>query len=140
MFLHRDLTVNIKTACTYSSIFTEYSVRCSKLTDRMPEGDSAGESIHGKPSAIGNFFKRLGQVWLSQMTIRVTLRSQVSVLDNQNYSFSLFEMQIYQSWLDKSTPFSSVRWASTLILTAIYMIRVYILQVKPCFTSVKDLL
>ncbi|KTG45366.1 hypothetical protein cypCar_00005586 [Cyprinus carpio] len=62
----------------------------------MPEGDSAGESIHGKPSAIGNFFKRLGQ--------------------------------IYQSWLDKSTPFSAVRWAVTVILTAIYMIRVYILQ------------
>uniref|UniRef100_A0A8C1DX45 Protein RER1 n=1 Tax=Cyprinus carpio carpio TaxID=630221 RepID=A0A8C1DX45_CYPCA len=62
----------------------------------MPEGDSSGESIHGKPSAIGNFFKRLGQV--------------------------------YQSWLDKSTPFSAVRWAVTLILTAIYMIRVYILQ------------
>lgn len=37
--------------------------------------------------------------------------------------------QIYQSWLDKSTPFYAVRWAATLLLTAIYMIRVYILQV-----------
>ncbi|XP_055015047.1 protein RER1-like [Boleophthalmus pectinirostris] len=36
--------------------------------------------------------------------------------------------QIYQSWLDKSTPFYAVRWAATLLLTAIYMIRVYILQ------------
>uniref|UniRef100_A0AAY5EYZ5 Protein RER1 n=1 Tax=Electrophorus electricus TaxID=8005 RepID=A0AAY5EYZ5_ELEEL len=62
----------------------------------MSEGDSSGESIHGKPSVIGSFFTRLGQ--------------------------------IYQSWLDKSTPFSAVRWAVTLILTAIYMIRVYILQ------------
>ncbi|KAJ0064699.1 hypothetical protein NL108_011911, partial [Boleophthalmus pectinirostris] len=35
---------------------------------------------------------------------------------------------IYQSWLDKSTPFYAVRWAATLLLTAIYMIRVYILQ------------
>ncbi|XP_072538415.1 protein RER1 isoform X2 [Salminus brasiliensis] len=62
----------------------------------MSEGDSSGESIHGKPSVIGGFFTRLGQ--------------------------------IYQSWLDKSTPFSAVRWAVTLLLTAIYMIRVYILQ------------
>uniref|UniRef100_A0A8B9HUB9 Protein RER1 n=1 Tax=Astyanax mexicanus TaxID=7994 RepID=A0A8B9HUB9_ASTMX len=64
----------------------------------MSEGDSSGESIHGKPSVVGSFFSRLGQV--------------------------------YQSWLDKSTPFSAVRWAATLILTAIYMIRVYILQVR----------
>lgn len=39
-------------------------------------------------------------------------------------------LQVYQSWLDKSTPFAAVRWAATLILTAIYMIRVYILQVQ----------
>ncbi|KAG5282109.1 hypothetical protein AALO_G00052310 [Alosa alosa] len=64
--------------------------------DRMSEGDSVGESIHGKPSTVGRFFTRLGQV--------------------------------YQSWLDKSTPFAVVRWGATLLLTAIYMIRVYILQ------------
>ncbi|KAM9431649.1 protein RER1 isoform 2-T3 [Salvelinus alpinus] len=62
----------------------------------MSEGDSVGESIHGKPSTIGSFFTRVGQ--------------------------------IYQSWLDKSTPFSIGRWGVTLSLTAIYMIRVYILQ------------
>lgn len=39
--------------------------------------------------------------------------------------------QIYQSWLDRSTPFSIGRWGVTLSLTAIYMIRVYILQVEP---------
>lgn len=38
--------------------------------------------------------------------------------------------QIYQSWLDRSTPFSIGRWGVTLSLTAIYMIRVYILQVE----------
>uniref|UniRef100_A0A8C5CLQ3 Protein RER1 n=1 Tax=Gadus morhua TaxID=8049 RepID=A0A8C5CLQ3_GADMO len=63
----------------------------------MSEGDSVGESIHGRPSTIAAFFTRLGQ--------------------------------IYQSWLDKSTPFYIGRWAGTLILTAVYMIRVYILQV-----------
>lgn len=29
---------------------------------RMSEGDSVGESIHGKPSAVAGFFSRLGQV------------------------------------------------------------------------------
>ncbi|KAG7227020.1 hypothetical protein INR49_022367 [Caranx melampygus] len=62
----------------------------------MSEGDSVGESIHGKPSVVAAFFTRVGQ--------------------------------IYQSWLDKSTPFYAVRWAATLLLTAVYMIRVYILQ------------
>ncbi|XP_034000914.1 protein RER1 isoform X2 [Trematomus bernacchii] len=62
----------------------------------MSEGDSAGESIHGKTSVVGAFFTRVGQV--------------------------------YQSWLDKSTPFHLGRWGGTLLLTAIYMIRVYILQ------------
>ncbi|TKS77390.1 Protein RER1 [Collichthys lucidus] len=62
----------------------------------MSEGDSVGESIHGKPSVVAAFFTRIGQ--------------------------------IYQSWLDKSTPFYAVRWAATLLLTAVYMIRVYILQ------------
>ncbi|XP_061759760.1 protein RER1 isoform X3 [Nerophis ophidion] len=62
----------------------------------MSEGDSVGESIHGKPNVVTTFFTRIGQ--------------------------------IYQSWLDKSTPYSAVRWGSTLLLTALYMIRVYILQ------------
>lgn len=45
-------------------------------------------------------------------------------------SFTPFLFQIYQSWLDKSTPFYAVRWAATLLLTAVYMIRVYVLQVN----------
>lgn len=45
--------------------------------------------------------------------------------------FVCFSNQVYQSWLDKSTPFYVVRWALTLLLTAVYMIRVYILQVFP---------
>nr|XP_057940026.1 protein RER1 isoform X2 [Doryrhamphus excisus] len=63
---------------------------------KMSEGDSVGESIHGKPYIVATFLTRIGQ--------------------------------IYQSWLDKSTPYSAVRWGGTLLLTAIYMIRVYILQ------------
>ncbi|XP_064381509.1 protein RER1 isoform X1 [Dromaius novaehollandiae] len=35
---------------------------------------------------------------------------------------------IYQSWLDKSTPYTAVRWIVTLGLSFIYMIRVYLLQ------------
>lgn len=38
--------------------------------------------------------------------------------------------QIYQSWLDKSTPYTAVRWVVTLGLSFVYMIRVYLLQVK----------
>uniref|UniRef100_A0A2K5Q497 Protein RER1 n=1 Tax=Cebus imitator TaxID=2715852 RepID=A0A2K5Q497_CEBIM len=62
----------------------------------MSEGDSVGESVHGKPSVVYRFFTRLGQ--------------------------------IYQSWLDKSTPYTAVRWVVTLGLSFIYMIRVYLLQ------------
>lgn len=40
-----------------------------------------------------------------------------------------FLSQVYQSWLDKSTPFYAMRWAGTLLLTLVYMIRVYLLQV-----------
>lgn len=32
------------------------------FTDRMSEGDSVGDSIHGKPSVVGAFFTRIGQV------------------------------------------------------------------------------
>ncbi|XP_020729348.2 protein RER1 isoform X2 [Odocoileus virginianus] len=63
---------------------------------RMSEGDSVGDSVHGKPSVVYRFFTRLGQ--------------------------------IYQSWLDKSTPHTAVRWVVTLGLSFIYMIRVYLLQ------------
>ncbi|XP_068772080.1 protein RER1 [Struthio camelus] len=63
---------------------------------RMSEGDSIGESVHGKPSMVYRFFTRLGQ--------------------------------LYQSWLDKSTPYTAVRWIVTLGLSFIYMIRVYLLQ------------
>lgn len=31
-------------------------------TDRMSEGDSVGDSIHGKPSVVSAFFTRIGQV------------------------------------------------------------------------------
>uniref|UniRef100_A0A5F4WCK1 Protein RER1 n=1 Tax=Callithrix jacchus TaxID=9483 RepID=A0A5F4WCK1_CALJA len=62
----------------------------------MSEGDSVGESVHGKPSVVYRFFTRLGQ--------------------------------IYQSWLDKSTPYTAVRWVVTLGLSFVYMIRVYLLQ------------
>nr|XP_020831482.1 protein RER1 isoform X2 [Phascolarctos cinereus] len=64
--------------------------------NRMSEGDSVGDSVHGKPSVVFRFFTRLGQ--------------------------------IYQSWLDKSTPYTAVRWVVTLGLSFIYMIRVYLLQ------------
>ncbi|KAF6345506.1 retention in endoplasmic reticulum sorting receptor 1 [Rhinolophus ferrumequinum] len=62
----------------------------------MSEGDSIGDSVHGKPSVVYRFFTRLGQ--------------------------------IYQSWLDKSTPYTAVRWVVTLGLSFVYMIRVYLLQ------------
>lgn len=32
------------------------------FTARMSEGDSVGESIHGKPSVVYAFFTRIGQV------------------------------------------------------------------------------
>lgn len=41
----------------------------------------------------------------------------------------IFPFQIYQSWLDKSTPYTAVRWVVTLGLSFVYMIRVYLLQV-----------
>ncbi|XP_062889508.1 protein RER1 [Mobula hypostoma] len=62
----------------------------------MSEGDSSGDAIHGKPSAVSRFFTQVGQV--------------------------------YQSLLDKSTPYSIMRWIVTFVFGAIYMIRVYILQ------------
>uniref|UniRef100_A0A8C6HEK5 Protein RER1 n=1 Tax=Mus spicilegus TaxID=10103 RepID=A0A8C6HEK5_MUSSI len=69
---------------------------CIYLSYRMSEGDSVGDSVHGKPSVVYRFFSRLGQ--------------------------------IYQSWLDKSTPYTAVRWVVTLGLSFVYMIRVYLLQ------------
>ncbi|XP_043918932.1 protein RER1 isoform X2 [Protopterus annectens] len=62
----------------------------------MSEGDSAADSIHGKPSAITRLFTKVSQV--------------------------------YQSWLDRSTPFTAVRWVLTLLLIGVYMLRVYLLQ------------
>lgn len=41
----------------------------------------------------------------------------------------ILALQIYQSWLDKSTPYTAVRWVVTLGLSFVYMIRVYLLQV-----------
>lgn len=32
------------------------------FTGRMSEGDSVGDSIHGKPSVVSAFFSRIGQV------------------------------------------------------------------------------
>lgn len=37
-------------------------VSCSVSTATMSEGDSVGESVHGKPSVVYRFFSRLGQV------------------------------------------------------------------------------
>lgn len=42
---------------------------------------------------------------------------------------ALLSLQIYQSWLDRSTPYTAVRWVVTLGLSFVYMIRVYLLQV-----------
>ncbi|XP_059772005.1 protein RER1-like [Balaenoptera ricei] len=64
-------------------------------TASRSEGDSVGDSVHGKPSVVYRFFTSLGQV--------------------------------YQAWLDKSTPYTAVRWVVTLGLSFIYMIRVYLL-------------
>nr|KAF6268200.1 retention in endoplasmic reticulum sorting receptor 1 [Myotis myotis] len=72
----------------------------------MSEGDSVGDSVHGKPSVVYRFFTRLGQ--------------------------------IYQSWLDKSTPYTAVRWVVTLGLSFVYMIRVYLLQVDPSLMEDSD--
>lgn len=41
----------------------------------------------------------------------------------------LLSPQVYQSWLDKSTPYTAVRWVVTLGLSFVYMVRVYLLQV-----------
>uniref|UniRef100_A0A3B3I8B9 Protein RER1 n=2 Tax=Oryzias latipes TaxID=8090 RepID=A0A3B3I8B9_ORYLA len=54
----------------------------------MSEGDSVGESIHGKSSVVAAFFTRVGQV--------------------------------YQSWLDKSTPFYVVRWCLLSNMLAVF--------------------
>lgn len=44
------------------------------FTDRMSEGDSVGESIHGKPSVVGAFFTRIGQVtWHNPQTTSLSL-------------------------------------------------------------------
>lgn len=37
-------------------------VFCVFLSYRMSEGDSIGDSVHGKPSVVYRFFTRLGQV------------------------------------------------------------------------------
>uniref|UniRef100_A0A8C5PQ26 Protein RER1 n=1 Tax=Leptobrachium leishanense TaxID=445787 RepID=A0A8C5PQ26_9ANUR len=69
---------------------------CCFRRSRMSEGDSIGESVHGKPSLVYRIYSQLGQ--------------------------------IYQSWLDKSTPYIAVRWLMTLGMCLLYGIRVYILQ------------
>eukprot|EP00069_Balaena_mysticetus_P014493 bmy_08753T0 len=43
------------------------------------------------------------------------------------YRFFTSIGQVYQAWLDKSTPYTAVRWVVTLGLSFIYMIRVYLL-------------
>ncbi|XP_061044939.1 LOW QUALITY PROTEIN: protein RER1-like [Eubalaena glacialis] len=43
------------------------------------------------------------------------------------YRFFTSLGQVYQAWLDKSTPYTAVRWVVTLGLSFIYMIRVYLL-------------
>lgn len=43
------------------------STRFVFLSCRMSEGDSVGDSVHGKPSVVYRFFTRLGQVGLSRV-------------------------------------------------------------------------
>uniref|UniRef100_A0A8C6AWY7 Protein RER1 n=1 Tax=Monodon monoceros TaxID=40151 RepID=A0A8C6AWY7_MONMO len=43
------------------------------------------------------------------------------------YRFFTSLRQVYRAWLDKSTPYTVVRWVVTLGLSFIYMIRVYLL-------------
>ncbi|XP_023070915.1 protein RER1 isoform X1 [Piliocolobus tephrosceles] len=92
------LTVLVKIGPRFHTLecFLLKSILCFSPSYRMSEGDSVGESVHGKPSVVYRFFTRLGQ--------------------------------IYQSWLDKSTPYTAVRWVVTLGLSFVYMIRVYLLQ------------
>ncbi|XP_043918931.1 protein RER1 isoform X1 [Protopterus annectens] len=80
----------------HTSTQTEGDLIRLLLWYRMSEGDSAADSIHGKPSAITRLFTKVSQV--------------------------------YQSWLDRSTPFTAVRWVLTLLLIGVYMLRVYLLQ------------
>ena len=44
-------------------------VCCIFLVYSMSEGDSVGDSVHGKPSVVYRFFTRLGQVgfWVSEL-------------------------------------------------------------------------
>ncbi|EPY78938.1 hypothetical protein CB1_000980003 [Camelus ferus] len=46
----------------------------------------------------------------------------------QTRAVMLEEGEIYQSWLDKSTPHTALRWVVTLGLSFVYMVRVYLLQ------------
>uniref|UniRef100_A0A8C5WB79 Protein RER1 n=1 Tax=Leptobrachium leishanense TaxID=445787 RepID=A0A8C5WB79_9ANUR len=75
---------------------------CCFRRSRMSEGDSIGESVHGKPSLVYRIYSQLGQLQV--------------------------HTKIYQSWLDKSTPYIAVRWLMTLGMCLLYGIRVYILQ------------
>lgn len=43
-------------------IFSAQNVYFYIFIDRMSEGDSVGDSIHGKPSVVSAFFTRIGQV------------------------------------------------------------------------------
>lgn len=111
--LHCDLTVkSMFSQCVPLNSQTECQKETVPVNPSMGNHQRSGTSLNG--SARSGSWKWLFEwFWVFG-----------------SWELFLFEMQIYQSWLDKSTPFSAVRWAVTLILTAIYMIRVYILQVQ----------
>lgn len=58
------LTVLVKIGPRFHTLecFLLNSILCFSPSYRMSEGDSVGESVHGKPSVVYRFFTRLGQV------------------------------------------------------------------------------
>lgn len=58
------LTVLVKIGPRFHTLecFLLKSILCFSPSYRMSEGDSVGESVHGKPSVVYRFFTRLGQV------------------------------------------------------------------------------
>lgn len=70
--LWRDETLSARRSC--KALVTPGRDRVSQcllfkavvfLSCRMSEGDSVGDSVHGKPSVVYRFFTRLGQVGIS---------------------------------------------------------------------------
>ncbi|XP_011933909.1 PREDICTED: protein RER1 isoform X1 [Cercocebus atys] len=59
------VTVLVKIGPRFHTLecFLLKSILCFSPSYRMSEGDSVGESVHGKPSVVYRFFTRLGQGW-----------------------------------------------------------------------------